>query len=539
MPFFLETYDPYRALGAKLLYPGREISEQVEADRIKRFENYAKYWLYYDNKQYEEENQARIAAEGRDPKERLPEHLRKHEYSGVIGDSVDFIIDQLMEEVSVEVEVVNEVEEETKSMELEGSKPKEAKVPEEQILMEDVWQFNEMDMMAPDLGREAIVSGDSYVLLTWDEIEQKVKIIAYSADMVDPVYSQDNYDKYDRVTITYAKREIIDSIEQWVDYKEEYMLLMNEAGFLECVKNVFINDEDKPRWTTILGLPFIPIIHVRALRTRLRQSFGDSLIEKVIGDADRYNAICQLEYLIGRYNSTGHLALFGEAAKIDAKQLYLGSDVADFYAFDNAVTAQTIFLPTDDTIINSQKATLERHMYKKFGLQKMELEDFSGFGAPSGYALEIINRKSEGVFRRIRKEITKAFNKIFDMMLDITAIRMSSSLEHWLVDAQVIYPNRDVKFNFGSVYVVDDQQIRDDYAQGLISLRKALMLKGYSENEAVQIIRQMKEEKEFLGGAGLEGIQAILQSRMQQGKTQPGTMTEKQAQEKQAQEKKV
>ena len=498
MPYFMEVWDPYLTRNVKLLYPGSEIKDAVEADRQQRFSDYAKFWDYYEGNQYDDANNKKREELGKKPNEKLEEHQRKHSYSGVIADGIDFITDQLMEAMSVDVEKESESKEQ----------------PETQVLFEAIWENSEMDLVAPDLTREGLVSGDSYVKLSWDEVNETVKIIPYDAQMVNPVYSQDNYTEIERVYISYSKLELINGIEEQVDYTEEYVLVDNEGGYRECAVLKYRNDDENPYEINMLGVPFIPIIHIRTLRRRVRQSYGDSLVGKVCGDADRYNAICQLEFLIARYNSTGHLALFGDAANIKGNELFLGGEVADFWAFENTVEAKEIMLPTDNKMIESQKDTIEKQVYRKMGLQKMDLEDIKGLGAPSGYSLEIINRKSEGVFRRIRKELTKSFIEIFDKSIDMTAYKTKGGEEWWKIDPLKIYVDRKVTFNFGSVFVVDAQQVRDDYTAGLISLKRALMLKGYSETEALEMIDEIVAEKGKLMENEMEGISSIVDQKL-------------------------
>ena len=470
--------------------------EEREQERKARKAAYERYWLYYDNEQYAKDNKNAKLGLSMKEDERLPEHLRKHAYSGVIEEGIDFITDQLMENLSIEVKTKKEI----------ASGEPDDTIPKEQIRFDEMWDGSDMDLEAPDLTREALISADSYLLLKWDEAEKIVRFLPYEATAIDPIYSDTDYKKMIMATIystVYSQEE-----KRELTTREQYVLGMTSEGYQECIYLKFEEDNDVPIEAKLLNIPFIPIIHLRAIRKKVRKSFGESLVKKAMEDADRYNAVNQLEFLIGRYNSGSHLALFGTESRITPEQLLIGTEVNDFWAFPNTTDAKVMTLPTDTTMMDNQCEKIEKNMYKKMGIQKMDMEDIKGMGAPSGYSLEIMNRKTDGVFSRIQKELSKGYTLIFNQALDMQAI-MESGKEWWSVDPLKAFPNRTIKFTFGTVFVADAEQIRQDYVAGLISRKRALMMKGYSEQEALEIVEETEEEKANQDATTLEGLVAL------------------------------
>ena len=470
--------------------------EEREQERKARKLAYEKYWLYYDNEQYKKDNTNAKLGLSMKEDERLPEHQRKHAYSGVIEEGIDFITDQLMENLSIEVKTKKEIE---------SGEPDE-KIPEEQIRFDEMWDGSDMDLEAPDLTREALVSAESYILLKWDEAKSIVRFLPYEASAIDPIYSSTDYKKMIMATVystVYSQEE-----KRELTTREQYVLGLTSEGYQECIYLKFEENNEDPIEAKLLNIPFIPIVHLRAIRKKVRKSFGESLVKKAVDDADRYNAVNQLEFLIGRYNSASHLALFGTESSIKPEQLLLGTEVNDFWAFPNTTDAKVMTLPTESKMIDNQCEKIEKNMYKKMGIQKMDLEDIKGMGAPSGYSLEIMNRKTDGVFSRIQKELSKGYTLIFNHALDMQAI-MESGKEWWGVDTLKTFPNRTIKFTFGTVFIADADQIRQDYVAGLVSRKRALIMKGYSEQEALEIVEEADEEKANQDATSLEGLVAL------------------------------
>jgi len=472
-------------------------NKRAEELRSQRIKDYTKFWLYYEGKQYDKDNFRFSQALGIKSDCRLPEHERLHSYSGVIEEGIDFITDQLVENLNIEVK---------SDAEIKSGQPDDKSTVEQQIYL-NIWEQSDMELNAPDLTREALVSAESYILLRWDEAEKIVRIIPYDAENVDPVYSQDNYKQMIRCSI--YQNKYIESEDRNVQFKEVYTIGQTSEGYAECIYLKYDDISEDPIEARLLNIPFIPIIHLVAIRKRVRESFGESLVERLIGDADRYNSVNHLEFMIARYNSISHLAIFGDETNIKPGQLNLGGEANDFWAFPASTDVKPVTLPTDITMINNQKETIENQMYRKMGLQRMDIQDFKGIGAPSGYALEIINRKTEGVFSRIQKELAKGYTEVFDKAMDMQAF-MESGRPWYAIDPKKIYPNRTVKYTFGSMFVADKNEIRADFIAGLVSQRKSLMLMGYSETNALEIMDQLAEERETTAALEMEGMAGLI-----------------------------
>ena len=478
----------------------------AEEQRAIRVKMYAKYWQYYRCEQYDKENENERSLLGLTPDRRLPEHRRLHSYTGVIEEGIDFITDQLIENLGIEVK---------SNAEIASGEPDDTPPPEQTIFL-NIWEQSDMDLNAPDLTREALISAESYILLKWDEAEKLVRLIPYDAESIDPVYSQDNYKKMIRCNIWQNK--YVQEQGREVKYKEQYILGMTSEGFQECMYLKFDDVSEQPIESKLLNIPFIPIIHIKAIRKRVRESFGESLVDRLMSDADRYNAVNQLEFLIARFNSSSHLAIFGNETQIKPENLHLGGEANDFWSFPSTTDAKAIALPTDPTMLTNQKETIETQMYRKMGLQRMDIQDFKGLGAPSGYALEIINRKTEGVFSRLQKELSKSYVEVFDKAMDMQAI-MESGKTWWSIDPKKIYPNRTIGFIFGSMFVADREQIRADYVAGIISQKKSLIMMGFSEIEALEIMDDLASEREAANASEMEGLSGLMKKNLNVGKT--------------------
>jgi hypothetical protein len=146
-------------------------------------------------------------------------------------------------------------------------------------------------------------------------------------------------------------------------------------------------------------------------------------------------------------------------------------------------------------------------------------------GAVSGYALEILNRKTEGTFRRVRRNWIKDVKTLCSLILDVTAYKRDATavlldpetlltvpfdvedvtfvipegtipmVAFWDVDPTVVFPNRVVEVTMGSGYIVDDVMLRDDYVAGLISRHQALARRGWSPEEIKANEDEIEQEK--------------------------------------------
>jgi len=87
---------------------------------------------------------------------------------------------------------------------------------------------------------------------------------------------------------------------------------------------------------------------------------------------------------------------------------------------------------------------------------------------------------------------------------------MESGRPWYAIDPKKIYPNRTVKYTFGSMFVADKNEIRADFIAGLVSQRKSLMLMGYSETNALEIMDQLAEERETTAALEMEGMAGLI-----------------------------
>lgn len=484
---------------------GAKEQEDIEQENDRRL---GVYWRrrYYEGSQYEDENAEAAAAEGIDQTvDRLPEHRRVHAYSTQIAESVDFVANQLAENFGLEAQ--------------------DAMV---QMILDTAMRQSDQftgegddeDPSVEEVVRDALVAGDVAVEVRWDPVEGGAYYEVWESEQVR--FDWETRRQLERVTReeTVWRFDLDMQSDRQVNERIEYDLITNEVGFLECRRQTFWDDEDSPRMVDMLGIPFIPWVLVRGLMQGLREMRGRSLItDQSMRHADRYNATEQLSYIIARYNSYGNLAVVGDTAALEARrEERISKDVADVLTFPGGTGVHSITLPTDPRMIEHQKNVLAEAIYESFGLTQMRTETLTGLGKVSGYALEILNRKTEGTFRRIRRNIVRDLKGLFAMTLDMTAYRRvetdvdalmpmvaadgTTSLiaPFWTVEPDVTFPNRRVTVRLGTGYIVDDVMIRDDFVSNLISRREALRQRGFDDDRIAQIEQEIEDaEPEEVG----------------------------------------
>src|SRR4030095_14471623 len=79
-------------------------------------------------------------------------------------------------------------------------------------------------------------------------------------------------------------------------------------------------------------------------------------------------------------------------------------------------------------MIDHQKQTLTESSYASMGISRGDQEYLRDVGHVSGYALEILNRKSNGTFDRIRTTVTRSIRRLVNMTLDMTAFMREAPL---------------------------------------------------------------------------------------------------------------
>lgn len=488
----------------------REIDDRLVEDW--RVANVVRRRRYVEGEQYDRDNLDKFYELGLNPAiDLLPEHEKKHPYSTQVGESVRFIADQLAEEFSVEAvdPGVQEVIEAALRLsgQLSGS-------------------GDDDDVSIEELVEEILTAGDVPVELRWEpdadgEGNGAVFYDLWESELVEIEWA-------DRDTMEVVKlREIVWRYdpqlgdEKQVEERTEWSMVdrVSEDGetvWRECERRVYWDNEEDPREQVWTGLPMIPWALLRARRKGLRQHRGDSLVtEQVMMAADRYNAIENIGYLIARHNSHSNLAVVGDAASLKMEQAgYIDKDIDDVLGFPGGTGVQVIDLPTDPEMIEHQRAVLAESIYNAFGLTRVEPDTIQGFGQISGYALEILNRKTEGTFRKIKRSLIRDLRTLFNQTLDLyEALSVSQPLDDdgdvpEVVDVPDVpawvgmvdedgerFPNREMELRMGSGYVVDEVLIREDYAADLISRREALRRRGLSNDDIKLIEQEIDEEK--------------------------------------------
>jgi hypothetical protein len=393
-------------------------------------------------------------------------------------------------------------------------------------------------MVTDDVLREAMVAGDTAVYVGWDPVEQNILLEFWESECVEfRMQSTTVIDKVIRTQqlwVTDPSPTIPNAVRQ-VTERRVYSMNPNALGFEECLMEVYWDQEEQPRTHEWLGVGRIPWKLLRCEARGLRQTRGSSLVtEQVVSAADRYDAVEQTAYLIARYNSHANLVVVGDQAELTAREGgRIHKDVADVLTFPGGTNAFPLALPTDATMIEHQRKVLADSIYQCFGLTRVDTETVTGLGAVSGYALEILNQKTEATFRRIRRVWRKDWLSLLNLVLDITAwkrvdtaitnaaggrvdvyvwdetagaMRLVPQVEDefmlvgptlrafWTIDPDVVFPERKIEIQMGSGYVVDDVMVRDDFIAKLISHREALMLRGYSPTRAEEIIAEVADE---------------------------------------------
>lgn len=474
--------------------------------------------MYYEGHQYDQANldAARACDVNVERGDRLPEHERLNAYSTQIAECVDFISDQLSE-----------------GFRLEANAEAVQTVIDAMVRHTDALSGgdDEEDVTCDDLLSDALVAGDVPYEMVWDPIEGVAYPEFWESEQVEFVVPRGQH----------PEKVIVREIE-WVDdpsfggegsrqvmKRYVYEMALNEAFVMECRKDEFWDSEEAPRSSTWLGLPFIPWRLLRANRRNLRTFRGESIIkDKAIDNADRYDAVEQVAWLIARYNSHGNLVVTGDAAVIELKgEGAIKKDVADVLTFPGGTNAMALELPTDDKMIEHQRKVTSDAIYATFGLTRVEPDTLSGLGGVSGYALEILNRKTEGTFRRVRRQWKKDWIGMVDLMLDVTAYKEQARasildlsdgsmveidvedlsaedfalmenqipvVAFWDVDPDLVFPDRVVTVQMGSGYIVDDVALRDDFTADLVSRRYALEQRGVSPDDIAAIETEIAEQ---------------------------------------------
>lgn len=455
--------------------------------------------LYAAGAQYDEQNAETLYEYRRDlgvfTDVPLPEHERLHAYSSHVAEITSFLAGELA------AGFVLAAEDETVQSVLDEA-------------------FDTSDRLNPDaiddVVEEALLVGDVVAEVGWDDVLDEPTIKLYDSEDVEVDFAADG-------TIA----EVCVTTRQWVDSGDGpvqrdvarvYLLAENPAGVEECQQLVYYDDDEDPSTSTWVGVPVIPFVVLRARRGPVGTWRGKALVtDRILRHVDRYDSVEQTGWLIARYNSHGSLAVVGDAALLQfVRQERMARDVPDVLTFPGGTSVQGITLPTDATMLDHQRQEVESQLYRSFGIVNLDVTTVQSLGQTSGYALEILNRKTEATFRRIRSALIGDLTDLCDLILDVVAYRADVAyvdvdgepVPSWeTVDPEVVFPNRTVEIRLGSAFVVDDVLHRMDFQAGLISRREALRKKGYDDEAVEQVVAEVEFEQPQLPElTGLGGI---------------------------------
>lgn len=479
---------------------------------IHRVRSLMKRRRYYAGDQYDEANEEKAKAESVVHVVDLPEHMKKHAYSTQIQESVDFIASQLAEKFSVTADDTSVEEILLKAL---TSSPDLAAGDDAE------------DMSVTNVLRDGLTAGDTPVYVRWDAVEGTAWFEFWESEAVEFRYQDRDRHTLEKVIVTEIRwAESAGSVVEKVQ-STTYSMVGGECVREVTQDSVPVDGEER----TYLGLPFIPWGLLRASKKKIRGTRGESTItDQAMAAADRYNSMEQTSFLIGRYNSHGNLVVVGDAADLKARtDAAVHKDVADVLTFPGGTNAFALTLPTDPRMIEHQRMVLLDSLYGTFGLARLDPQTVQSMGQVSGYALEILNRKSDGTFSQIGKQWMRDMRSLLNLALDVTAYKATEEADltpeaetamtydqgpaggdmpvdmeamavavlarMQAIDPNTVFENRTIDIRMGNGYIVDDVMIREDFVAGLISLDEALRLRGYTDVKIGEIKKELKDAK--------------------------------------------
>jgi hypothetical protein len=526
-PGAIQTFVPMRLFGQNRLVAvsltgdTKDLAQQQEEEA--RRLGASKRRLYYTGEQLSDENLECAQALRIDPRvKRIPETMRLHAYSTQIGECIDYLADRIGEGWNIEADDdrVNQVIEDAIK-----SSP--------QLSAED--EDGNIVPVTDDALRDAMQTGDVAAYVAWDPISRVAVIELWESENVEFRYENTlEVSKVIRTETIWANRPGLGVVQ--VVERKEYALAPNVAGYLECFVTTIWDNDDEPQGPPQgLGIGRLPWQLLRCEAKGLRDTRGQSPIsEQVMEAVDRFNAVQQLAFRIARYNSHGNLGVVGDNAllKVEAEG-HVSKDVADVLTFPGGTSLVALSLPTDPQMINQQAGELKDEIVGAFGLVRVDPDTWGGLGTVSGYALEILNTRSESTFKRIRRQWRKDWTALLNLLLDIAAWGEEAQTAYvdpvtqqlvdialpefdeirqvqppvlipdgatlltkwWEVTPNQVFPNRTLKLTMGTGYIVDEVMIREDFSTGLISHEEALRQRGYSDKDIKQILKEIDDRK--------------------------------------------
>lgn len=471
--------------------------------------------MYYEGSQFSEANQEeRVMCPPGSSQRKIPEHRRLHSYSTQIQECVDFLANRLGAAFSIEA----------------ADSAVQSVLNDMVVASDTIYALDdqgEIAVVTDDVLREALIAGDTPVYAGWDPVEERVFLEFWECEAVEFLMSNrsqvDSVIRYDMVWMP----DPTSGIEREVEERVVYRMEMNAFGIPECLKETYVEDDDTPQSVEWLGVGRIPWALLRSDAKGLRAVRGESLItDQAMATADRYNAVEQTGYLIARYNSHSNVVVIGDAASLKLESDgRVSKDVADVLTFPGGTAVEVLTLPTSPEMIDHQRMVLSEALHAVFGVTRTDPESIQGLGGVSGYALEILNQKTEGTFSRIARNWRKDWIGLLDLVLDVAAWKRDASYmvmnvetmetrpfdpdsfdvvevgeipvsTWWDVDPGVVFPNRKIGIRMGSGYIVDDVKIRDDFVANLISREEALRQRGLDNKTIKRIVEEIDDAVE-------------------------------------------
>ena len=483
--------------------------------------------LYYAGEQYDRINEERALASKVGSVFELPEHEKLHAYSTQIQESVDFIAGQISENFDLVIK-----DDEVKAV-LE-------KALKRSPSLKGAYGHNNLSLT--NTVRDALIAQDTPVLIRWDPVDETAWPEYWASEDVTFDFNDRDLTLLEKVTTKQSVWTVgMGGVPMPKNEITEYFLAMGE-----CVKRVYFENEEDEAVTTPQGVPFIPWTSLRVNMQSVKKQRGESIISaQACRHADRYNAVEQVAYLISRYNSHGNLAVIGDGSTLKAQMdERINKDVADVMTFPGGTALQVLSLPTDAQMIIHQRTVLLDSLFGSFGLARVDQETLTGLGQVTGYALEILNRKSEVTFSQIKNQYVGDFKTMLNMLLDMHTYKegeqafyesLSAATDEEIalgvfpvldievvsekvwerlkdIDPLAVYPEtkRVYEIHLGSNTVVDKVQLKAEYDAGLISRAEYLRQCGYTKEEIDKISEEIDEEKPAApeGGLGANGVAA-------------------------------
>jgi hypothetical protein len=434
---------------------------------------------------------------------KLPEHLRLHAYSAQIEESVDYLTHRLVSDFAVECKssAVQDIIDRCldSSPELSGT-------------------ANDDELSVERVTREALLAMDCPVRVRFDVALGSCWLDFYPSDSVRLDFTTERSDRPDFAALWETHwlpgedghpRQVTIRREwrvEWHTYPGPDGLPDTGQMTYQCVEKWWEErpgqDEDILLDTRPTGLPFVPWGLLRGSRKGLRVERGESVVStRAMRTADRIDSLLQRGFLAAAHNAHATLAVVGDGAMLRLERdNKIHKDVADVLTFPGGTAVLPVVLPTDTALIEHQRTVLLDALYGTFGLARVDQSTLQGLGQVTGYALEILNTRTDSTFDILRNQLVRDWLAVVNLILDCQAHwtvvtdqtdRAAVVTEALKIDPLTVYPDRAAEIRTGSGGVVDAARVRDDFVVGLISHEEALRQLGYTNDEITLIRREL------------------------------------------------